>query len=134
MVITSLMGVTELLLGHDTELNCCNVGKTGTGRIVIFTLQYMSPSFKFRGWKQILRETGICEKKRDKKFDLPERGFEPQIFSYFPHMIWIFMWCEEPEIKSKQVSKRDSTSLNYDMAIVFMWKKTVVWGKWLWKM
>ena len=51
------------------------------------------------------------KKKGQNNFDLPDRGFEPQIFSYFPHMIWIFMWCEEPQIKSKQASKRDRTLL-----------------------
>ena len=66
------MGVTELLLGHDTELNCCNVGKIRAGRIVISTQQYMSTSFKSRGWKQILRETGICEKKMGQKADVSQ--------------------------------------------------------------
>ena len=45
----------------------------------------------------------------EKKIDLPERGFEHQIFSSFPSMILIFMESEEPEIKSKQASKRDRT-------------------------
>ena len=40
------------------------------------------------------------KRKRNKNsFDLPEQGFEPQIF----------MESEEPEIKSKQASKRDRT-------------------------
>ena len=32
-----------------------------------------------------------------------------QNFWIFPPMIWIFMSSEEPEIKSKQASKRDRT-------------------------
>ena len=51
------------------------------------------------------------KKKGQQIFDLPERGFEPQIFSIFPPMIWIFMESEGDEIKSKQASKRDSTLL-----------------------
>ena len=37
-----------------------------------------------------IKDTQFCvknlknEKKEQKKFDLPERGFEPQIFSNFP--------------------------------------------------
>ena len=37
-------------------------------------------------------------------FDIPERGFEPQIL--LP-TIWIFMEGEGDEIKSKRASKRD---------------------------
>ena len=48
-------------------------------------------------------------KKGQKIFDLPERGFEPQIFSNFPAHDWIFMEGEGDEIKSKQASKRDRT-------------------------
>ena len=48
-------------------------------------------------------------KKEKKCFDLPERGFEPQIFSNFPAHDLNFMESEEPEIKSKQASKRDRT-------------------------
>ena len=33
----------------------------------------------------------------------------PRFSVIFPPMIWIFMWSEEPEIKSKQASKRDRT-------------------------
>ena len=52
----------------------------------------------------------LCEefesekKKWQKNFDLPERGFEPQIFSNFPPKIWIFIESEEAEIKSRQGS------------------------------
>ena len=38
-----------------------------------------------------------------------ERGFEPQFFSNFPAQDLNFMESEEPEIKSKQASKRDRT-------------------------
>ena len=44
-------------------------------------------------------------------FDLPERGFKPQIFSNFPAHDLNFHESEEPEIKSKQASKRDWTLL-----------------------
>ena len=40
-------------------------------------------------------------------FDLPERGFEPQIFSNFPVHDLNFHGDEEPEIKSKQASKKN---------------------------
>ncbi len=33
----------------------------------------------------------------------------PRFSVIFPPMIWIFMWSEEPEIKSKQASKRERT-------------------------
>ena len=33
----------------------------------------------------------------------------PRFSVIFPPMIWIFMWSEEPEIKSKQAFKRDRT-------------------------
>ena len=49
-------------------------------------------------------------RKRTKKiFDLPERGFEPQIFSNFPVHDLNFHGREGDEIKSKQASKRDRT-------------------------
>ena len=51
------------------------------------------------------------KKKEGKKFNLPEQGFEPRFSVIFPPEIWIFMESEEPEIKSKQVSKRDRTLL-----------------------
>ena len=44
-------------------------------------------------------------------FDLPERGFEPQIFSNFPAHDLNFMESEGDKIKSKQASKRDRTLL-----------------------
>ena len=40
----------------------------------------------------------------------------------FPPMIWIFMWCEEPEIKSNQASKRDrlyTTKINWKGSSLF---------------
>ena len=49
-------------------------------------------------------------KKEQKSFDLPEQGFEPQIFSNFPTHDLNFH--EESEIKSKQASKRDRTLLS----------------------
>jgi hypothetical protein len=52
------------------------------------------------------------EKKREQHFfDLPERGFEPQIFSNFPAHDLNFMESEGVEMKSKQASKRDRTLL-----------------------
>ena len=56
-------------------------------------------------------------KKEQKIFDLPEPGFELQIFNnflahdlnYHAPMIWIIMESEEPKIKSKQASKRYMT-------------------------
>ena len=38
---------------------------------------------------QFLMDNFEMKRKKEKKFDLPERRFEPQIF--LP-MIWIFMW------------------------------------------
>ena len=49
--------------------------------------------------------------KEQKNFDDPERGFKPQIFSNFPAHDLNFHESEEPEIKSKQASKRDWTLL-----------------------
>ena len=52
----------------------------------------------------------MCEnekKKGQKLFDLPEQGFEPQIFSNFPAHDLNFHGREGDEIKSKQASKRD---------------------------
>ena len=52
------------------------------------------------------------EKKKEQKiFDLPERGFEPQIFSNFPAHDLNFHEREGDKIKSKQSSKRDRTLL-----------------------
>ena len=48
------------------------------------------------------------QKKDKKKFDLPERVFEPKIFSNFPTHDLNFHGREGDEIKSKQASKRDS--------------------------
>ena len=44
------------------------------------------------------------KKKGQKMFDLPERGFEPQIFSNFPAHDLNFMGSEEDEITSRQGS------------------------------
>ena len=50
------------------------------------------------------------EQKKDKQnFVLPERGFEPQIFSNFPAHNLIFMEGEGDKIKPNQASKRDRT-------------------------
>ena len=50
------------------------------------------------------------EQKKDKQFfDLPERGFKPQIFINFPTHDLNFHRREGDEIKSKQASKRDRT-------------------------
>ena len=42
------------------------------------------------------------KKKEQKIFDLPEQGFEPQIFSNFPAHDLNFMKSEGDEIKSNQ--------------------------------
>ena len=50
------------------------------------------------------------KKKKDKKILTFRSGDLNTRFSViFPPIIWIFMWSEEPEIKSKQASKRDRT-------------------------
>ena len=38
----------------------------------------------------------------------------PKFSVIFLPMIWIFMWSEEPKIKSKQASKRDRTLKQHD--------------------
>ena len=38
-----------------------------------------------------------------------KQGFEPRFSVIFLPIIWIFMESEEPQIKSKQASKRDGT-------------------------
>ena len=54
------------------------------------------------------------KKKGKKKFDLPERRFEPRIFEqFFPPLIWIFREGEGDEIKSRQPSKRDKDFNKY---------------------
>ena len=60
----------------------------------------------------------IKRKKGQIFFDLPDQGFEFQIYSDFPPMVWIFMWSEESEIKSKQASKRDRALKDH------------LWAKW----
>ena len=45
----------------------------------------------------------------EKYFNLPEKGFKPQIFSIFPDHDLNFHRREGEEIKSKQASKRDKT-------------------------
>jgi hypothetical protein len=82
----------------------------------------------------------LCEefekkKKKEQNFlDLPERGFEPQIFSNFP-MIWIFMESEEPEIKANTMGTGKSlsealifASINpkYDNRLVMEWAEHVL--------
>ena len=65
-----------------------------------------------------IKDTQFCVKnlkmKRNKGqhfFDLPEWGFEPQIFSNFPTHDLNFHGREGDEIKSTQASKRDRTLL-----------------------
>ena len=50
---------------------------------------------KIKNTQFCVKNLKMKRKKRTNFFDLPERGFEPQIFSNFD------------EIKSKQASKRD---------------------------
>ena len=45
-------------------------------------------------------------------FDLPDRGFEPHIFSNFPAHDLNFHGMEGDKIKPKQASKRDRTLTN----------------------
>ena len=47
------------------------------------------------------------------------RDLNPRFSVIFPPMIWIFMKSEEPEIRSKQASKRDRT-------LTTLYAKTVV--------
>ena len=50
------------------------------------------------------------EQKEDKKnLTYQREASNPRFSVIFPPMIWIFMWSEEPEIKSKQASKSDRT-------------------------
>ena len=50
------------------------------------------------------------EKKKGQKFLTFRSGdLNPRFSVIFPPMIWIFMESVEPEIKSKQASKRDRT-------------------------
>jgi hypothetical protein len=56
------------------------------------------------------------KRKKDKIFLTFRSGdLNPRYSIIFPPMIWIFMWSEEPEIKSKQVSKRDRTLLEFKL-------------------
>ena len=58
---------------------------------------------------QFFMEDLKMERKKDKIFLTFWRGnLKPRFSVIFPPMIWIFMWCVEPEIKSKQASKRDA--------------------------
>ena len=49
------------------------------------------------------------KKKGQKILTFPSGDLNPRFSVTFPQMIWIFMESEEPEIKSKQASKRDWT-------------------------
>ena len=61
---------------------------------------------------QVFFMENLKMKKEQNFFDLLEREFESQIFTNFPaHDLNFFMESEEPEIKSKQASKRDRTLL-----------------------
>ena len=91
-----------------------------------------------------VKDTLFCVKNLKKKrrkepqnFDLREWRFIPQIFTNFlPHDL-IFMEIEEPEIKSKQASKRDRTLAQFIYDGIFSHcKKTPIdqmgkniWGK-----
>ena len=66
-----------------------------------------------------IKDTQFCVKnlkmkrKKDKNFlTLRSGDSNPRFSVIFPPMIWIFMESEEPEIKSKQASKRDRTLFN----------------------
>ena len=48
-------------------------------------------------------------KKKKKKLTFQSEDLNPRFSVTFLPMIWIFMESEEPEIKSKQASKRDRT-------------------------
>ena len=50
-------------------------------------------------------------KKGKKILTFRSRDLNPRFSVIFPTMIWIFMESKEPEIKSKQASKRDMTLL-----------------------
>ena len=59
---------------------------------------------------QFFMENLKMKRKKDKNFLTFKSGdLNPRFSVIFPPMIWIFMWSEEPEIKSKQASKRDRT-------------------------
>ena len=63
------------------------------------------------------------KRKKDKKcLTFHSEDLNPRFSLIFPPMIWIFMWSEEPEIKSKQASKRDRTLLSkYETTRVTKW-------------
>ena len=59
---------------------------------------------------QFFMENLKRKRKKDKNFLTFRCGdLNPRFSVTFPPLIWIFMWSEEPEIKSKQASKRDMT-------------------------
>ena len=63
------------------------------------------------------------KRKKDKKIlTCRSENLNPRFSVIFPPMIWIFMWSEEPEIKSKQASKRDRT-----LQFRFSKKATKIW-------
>ena len=55
----------------------------------------------------------------------------PRFSVIFSPMIWIFMWSEEPEIKSKPASKRDRTLqctyVNYHLTSTFIFQLNFIW-------
>ena len=52
------------------------------------------------------------EKKKEQKILTFQNGdLNPRFWVIFPPMIWIFMESEEPEIKSKQASKREQLEI-----------------------
>ena len=66
--------------------------------------------FLWRIWK--------WKQKRTKNFTFLSRDLNRRFSVNFPPMIWILMWSEEPEIKSKQASKRDRT---LQIATIIKW-------------
>ena len=68
------------------------------------------------------------KRKKNKIFLTFRSGdLNPRFSVIFPPMIWIFMESEEPEIKSKQASKKDRT-----LIILSYWAHHIIWKcKWL---
>jgi hypothetical protein len=63
---------------------------------------------------QFFMENLKMKRKKDNIFlTFRSRDLNPRFSVIFPLMIWIFMWSEEPEIKSKQASKRDRNLFDF---------------------
>ena len=56
---------------------------------------------------QFFMENLKMKRKKDKK--ILTWDLNPRFSVIFPPMIWIWIWSEEPDVKSKQASKRDRT-------------------------